>query len=468
MHITRVLASSGLLASLLTAQILAAAWEPPAEMTREAIIEASRDLLARPDIPITVTEDIFRIRAVEMDWDGAGAVYQPTDPSRIPAGADGKKVGLFMIHGGGGDQRGMDKTARFLATKLGFKVVTMSYPGALYLLNESHDWPGRAMKEDGSVRTPMYTRETVIDKSQYDIVEDKSMRPKYGTLILACAKEGTEFYHRKAGWPVAFEEIGKSLMQRHLPPGEFSIYIHGHSTGGPFANMFTQRVENIRGLIGMDSSPFGYVFRKQSRESGNTEGKTYGDVPFNCMQVRTWRDRARYAGVEALMTEGPDALKRLPMLMEEVLGDETRPVPSPSFKNEGMVHFGAVDRLAEAARATAQRLKLSPGETEAMVARYVGYARELSGPGVKPVPPILFGIAAYSADHTPERYQTVTLPTYAAMKPPPKTRLVQFKAGTHGYTAAEPDLPMGVLPAAARLWHDAIMNGYYTGGGTSN
>jgi hypothetical protein len=310
----------------------------------------------------------------------------------------------------------------------------------------------------------MYTKETAIGKDQYEIVEDKSMRPKYGTLILACAKEGTDFYARKAGWPMAFEEIGKSLMARHLPAAEFSIYIHGHSTGGPFANMFTQRVENIRGLIGMDSSPFGYIFRKQSRESGNEEGKTYGDVPFNCMQVRTWRDRARYAGVEALMKEGPEALKRLPMLMEEVLGDENRDVPGPSFKNEGMIHFGSVEPLTNAAKATAARLNLNAKETADLVARYVGYSRELSGPGVKPVPPVLFGIAAYSADHTAERYATVTIPMYRAMEPQPKVRFVQFKAGTHGYTTPEPGLPQGVLPAAAKLWHDAIMNGYYTQG----
>ncbi len=441
-----------------------ASWEPPAEMSREQIVAASTALLARPDLPITVTEDVFRLRVLAMDWDGAGAVYVPTDGARIPIGPDGKKIGLFLIHGGGGDQRSMDGVARFLASKLGFKVVTMSYPGALYLKNATHDWPGRSIADDGSVRTPMYTRETAIGRDQYDIVEEASMRPKYGTLILACARPGTEFYDRKAAWPAAFEAIGQSLMQRHLPAGEFSIYIHGHSTGGPFANMLTQRVPNIRGLIGMDSSPFGTIFRKQARESGSTTGKTYGDVPFNCMQVRTWRDRARYAGVEALMKEGADALKRLPMLMEEVLGDERRPQPTPSFKNEGMIHFGSVERLKEAAQAAAARLQLGARETENLVAQYVGYVRELSGPGTKPVPPIIFGIAAYSADHTPERYRSVTLPMYAAMKPPPKVRLTQFKAGIHGYTTPEPDLPLGVLPAAATLWHDAITQGYYVDG----
>ena len=129
-----------------------AAWEPPAEVSREAIVAASKALLARPDIPITVTDDVFRLRVLEMDWDGAGAVYVPMDPARIAVGPDGKKIGLFLIHGGGGDQRSMDGVARLLASKLGFKVVTMSYPGALYLLNASHDWPGRSLNDDGSVR----------------------------------------------------------------------------------------------------------------------------------------------------------------------------------------------------------------------------------------------------------------------------------------------------------------------------
>jgi hypothetical protein len=178
------------------------------------------------------------------------------------------------------------------------------------------------------------------------------------------------------------------------------------------------------------------------------------------MQVRTWRDRARYAGVEALMKEGPDALMRLPMLMEEVLGDREE-TPSPSFKNEGMVHFGSAERLTDAAKAASQRLKLNAQQTEELVQQYVGYSRELSGPGVKPVPPVLLGVAAFSADHDPERIKSITLPMYGAMKPPPKIRLVQFKAGVHGYTDPEPGLPRGVLPATAKLWHDAIMGGYF-------
>ena len=142
------------------------------------------------------------------------------------------------------------------------------------------------------------------------------MRPKYGTITMACAKEGTEFYNRLAAHPMAFEEAGKEMMRRHFPVGEYSIYIHGHSTGGPYAFMFTQRVENIAGLIGMETSPYGSIYRLQSKRSGNPYGKTPGEVPFSCMMLFDWRLTAMYLGDEALMLEGPEALMRLPMLME--------------------------------------------------------------------------------------------------------------------------------------------------------
>lgn len=37
-----------------------------------------------------------------------------------------------------------------------------------------------------------------------------------------------------AAWPLAFEEGGKHAMTRHFPEGEYSIYVHGHSTGCAF------------------------------------------------------------------------------------------------------------------------------------------------------------------------------------------------------------------------------------------
>ena len=80
-------------------------------------------------------------------------------------------------------------------------------------------------------------------------------RRRWGTLTLPCGKEGTDFYDRLAAWPVAFEEGAKSCCAGTLPEGEFSIYAHGHSTGRPFAMIFSQRVPNLAGIIGMESSP---------------------------------------------------------------------------------------------------------------------------------------------------------------------------------------------------------------------
>ena len=445
---------------LVSAVSLAAQWNPPPVVPREEIIQTSQAVLGMPDIPIQEREDIIRIRALEMDWDVGGMIFEPDDLSRIPIGPDGRKVGIFMIHGGGGDHRGLIPRARLLASKFGIKVVTMTYPGQLYLLDPSRNWPGSTIKPDGSVRTPLWTRETVTPRDHYEVVEDKSF-PKYGTMILACAKEGTEFYDRMASWPAAFEETGKALMAKHLPADEFSIYISGHSTGGPFSFMLSQRVPNVVGVVGMENTPFGYIMRVQMRSDGDPGGRTIGDLPFECLNIRTWRDRARYAGLEALMNEGPEALLHLPVLMENILDSFEDGQPSPSIKAQTPVHFGSTHQLAQAARAAAKRLNLNAEETRKLIDQYVFYSRELWGDGVKPVPPVIFGIALASGDHTPERYKAVTLPMYAAMDPPPKVRLVEFKAGTHGYSNPEPDLPMGVMPAVAKLWYDAIMNGYY-------
>ncbi len=446
---------------VVSAVAAAEGWEPPAEVTREKMIADSNEILSLPDIPIIVKEDIFRIRAVDMDWDVGGAVFTPKDETKIPRGPDGKKIAVFFIHGGSGDHRSKEKEARLLAGKFGFKVVTFSYPGRINLNDPSRDWPDDTIHADGSVRTPAWTTDSVITPDQYEIREDDSLGTKYGKLTLACAKEGTEMYDRMAGWEVAIETGGKEMMKRNLPVNEYSIYIDGHSTGGPFAFMLSQRVDNIVGVVGMENSPFGYIFRVQTRSSGNPTGKQYGDLPFNCLHVRTWRDGARYEGPEALMLEGPEALMALPNLMDKVFERWEKGKTQPNFKAEGPVHFGSVHQLANAARATAKRLDLNEADTEALVHQYIGYSHELQGAKVKRVPPIIFGIAEASADHTYDRYEQVTLPMFAAMDPPPKVRVVQFMAGTHGYSAPQKDLPMGTFPSVAKLWRDAILGGYY-------
>jgi len=431
-----------------------AEWSPPSEISREEILQTSAAVLARPDIPLNIREEIFRIRVLEMDWDMGAMVYEPEDPSQIPSGPDGKKLGIFLLHGGSGDHRETQVVANLLAGKFGFKVVSMTYPGRLYLLDPSRNWPGDTINPDGTVRTPIWERDELITRDQYEVVEDRSMMERYGTVILACAKESTPFYDRMAGWPVAFEEAGRDLMGRHFPAGEFSIYIHGRSTGGPFAFMLTQRVSNISGFLGMESSPFGYIYARQINQSWH--------LPFNCLKIRTWRDIARYEGPEALDRNGPEALKRLPMLMERVFARWERDTYKPLFKAEYPIHLNGVEALAAAAQATARRLNLSAGETEELVRQYKGYTRELSGQGVNPFPPAILGTAHSSRDHSPKIYQEVVLPMFAAMDPAPKVHWVRFGAGVHTFFASEPGLPLGVAPAVAQLWFEAIMEGYYS------
>jgi hypothetical protein len=64
--------------------------------------------------------------------------------------------------------------------------------------------------------------------------------------------------------------------------------------------------------------------------------------------------------------------------------------PRPEFKAEYIVTHAITGSLAEGARVTAARLKMNKDETDGLVQRFVGDARELSGPNVKPVPPFLF------------------------------------------------------------------------------
>ena len=431
------------------------------KIARPELVQISEKVLAMPDIPYDAQEEVLRIRSVEMDWDVAAMVYQPKDPSRIPTGADGKKVGLFLLHGGSGDHRSLDRFARFLVSKFGYKIVNMSYPGRLYLGDASHNWPGDTIKPDGTVRTPNWLRGEEITPDQYDVVEDKeeSRRRRWGTLILACAKEGTTFYNRMAGWPVAFEEGGKALLAKHLPEGEYSIYAHGHSTGGPFTMLFSQRVPNIAGIIAMESSPFGTLYGKMTRNLQDIE-ETWG-AGFNCLRIRSWRDTARYYGYELVQEEGEKALERLAMVMEEVFESWERSKRVAQFKAENIIHFDSPQELENAAKAVGKRLNMSEAETRKLADHYVGFLSELKGPNAKPLPPLFLSIAKNSRDHAPENYKEVYLPGYAAMKPAPRIRLVQLDAGTHGYSSPEPGLPMGIAPVGAMLWYEAIQGGFF-------
>ena len=422
-------------------------WEPPSVISRSEVLKLHHEVTALPNIPLRIREDIFRIHALEMDWDIGVVIYQPEDPAKIPHGPDRAKVGVFLLHGGVSDYKSLDTIARLLAEKFGVKVASMTFPGRFYLLDPSRDWPGDLENPDGSARTPLWTKETRITKDQYEIVQDTSKRESYGTIVSLAAKEGTEFYHRMAAWPVAFEEAMKEVARRHLPEGEFSIYIHGHSTGGPFAMIASQRIANVAGIIGYGTSPFGAMYTQVTGDRWN--------FPFNWLRLRTWRDTARYL-YEGMKDKGIG----LPMLMELTFERWDKSKKRPNFKAEDFVHKNSTQSLEAAARVSAARLKLSHRDTEALIQRYLGYTRELAGPGVKPVPSFL-SIHGINDDTVTLARCERSLSLFAKLNPAPKVRCVSLGAGVHTWAHTEPELPQGVATSVASLWYDAIMNGFY-------
>ncbi len=423
------------------------------------------------DIPVRRTEDIFRINVLGMEWDLGMMVYEPEDINKIPRGADGKKAGFFLLHGGSSDFKGIERHSKLLASKFGFKVVAGTFPGRFYFPDASRDWPDDTIHGDGTVRTPIWKQGERITQDQYDVVKDASMRNRYGTRTLARAKPDTPFWFRMATWPAAFEEGMIEANRRHFPEKEFSVYGQGHSTGGPFICMLSQRIPNMAGVCATEHSPFGYLCSGRDQWSGDmgkisgyerveTQAKARTD-PFNELYIRTWRDLARYQGPEALGQDGPKALMRLPAIMEDILNAWEASKARPQFKAEYVVTHAITGSLAEGARVAAARLKMNREETEALVQRFTGSARELSGSNVKPVPPFLFEISKDSRDHSPEVYEEVIMPGFRKMKPAPKIALTRFGAGVHSFWKAEKDLPVGSVPSVLRTWREAVVGGYF-------
>ena len=98
----------------------AADYVPPSDVSKEDTVAMIRNFMSKPDIPLKTgdrgyVEDIIRIRAVDMDWDIGMSVHEPADPSKIPVGADGKKIGIFLLHGGSGDFKTMHRRADLIA-----------------------------------------------------------------------------------------------------------------------------------------------------------------------------------------------------------------------------------------------------------------------------------------------------------------------------------------------------------------
>ena len=153
---------------------------------------------------------------------------------------------------------------------------------------------------------------------------------------------------------------------------------------------------------------------------------------------------------------------RLPWLMEDILDWWDKTKARPQFKAEYIITHNIRHSLEAAARAVAARLKMPAADTEALVKHYLGFPFPKTGPGAKPVPPVLFCITKDSRDHSPEVYREVVLPMFAKLEPAPKVRVVKWGAGVHTYHKAEPGLPLGVAPPMAEFYVQAIQGGYFS------
>lgn len=447
------------------------AWEPAKHIAKADLLKRDQAIRSMPDIPTTEREDVFRISALGLDWDIGVMRHEPADPKQRRHGADGRLTGFLLLHGGSGDYQSLAPLARLLSKKFGYTALAMTFPGRLYLGNEQRDWPGDTIMPDGALRTPIWLAGETITRDQYDVVTDETMRDRYGRRVLARAKPQTMFWHRMAAWPAAFEAAMKEACRRHFPEPDWSILTNGHSTGGAFSAYITQRVPNIIGQAEIETAPIGYINERKHDWSGalgkigaydriRTEPDPRKD-PFNELSVRTWRDLARYAGPEALGNEGSQALMKLPRLMEDVLDHWERGRVRPNFKAEYIVTHNVRHSLEAAARAAAERLKLDHAKTDALIARYVGYCHYDEGEGAKPVPPILYVNSKYSRDNSLEAFEGIILPMLADLRPAPRARVVMLDAGTHIYYEGNEELPLGLAPIAAGLFHDAVQSGFY-------
>jgi hypothetical protein len=106
-------------------------------------------------------------------------------------------------------------------------------------------------------------------------------------------------------------------------------------------------------------------------------------------------------------------------------------------------------------------LNYDPVKAEELLQHYLGFPYSQRGRGAKPVPPVLIAISKDSRDHSPEVYKEVILPMFRSIRPTPRVGLTRFGAGTHFYMRPEKGLPVGIAPAIAKHFHDAIAGGYF-------
>ena len=119
------------------------AWEPPTLVSFDEVLKLNDEVTAKAGAPIEITEDIFRIHELAMDWDIGVVRYDPKRQSHAsPTEPDGKKVGMFLLHGGVSDFKSVERIAKLLPEKFGIPVATMTFPGRFYFHDANRDWPG--------------------------------------------------------------------------------------------------------------------------------------------------------------------------------------------------------------------------------------------------------------------------------------------------------------------------------------
>jgi hypothetical protein len=74
-------------------------WQPPSAVDLDAIHATSPAVEGLPDLEIERTFDVFRIESAGLPWDLGMAVYEPVDPAQARVGADGRRAGIFLLHG---------------------------------------------------------------------------------------------------------------------------------------------------------------------------------------------------------------------------------------------------------------------------------------------------------------------------------------------------------------------------------
>ena len=127
---------------------------------------------------------------------------------------------------------------------------------------------------------------------------------------------------------------------RHFPPDGCSVYLPGHSTGGPLVFMISQRVPNVAGMLAVENSPFGFIHEAQQDWSAtwaargpfaphHRQARRRTD-PFNELYSHLARPRPLRGAGDA-GPGGPHALMRLPWLMEDSRRWE-KPKTRPRFK----------------------------------------------------------------------------------------------------------------------------------------